>query len=193
LSEHKYGRVPSDLRQLLDRLNVDDDGRITFEGERYAFIPQKLLVNALFIEALSVLGASLKTLIWPFSVLVGESLARHLIDKLGVPPENVLEDYAKFNSIRGWGDIEVVEVDLDAPKVVVKMRNSAFARGVREAVSNVKEVFPFYDCPWGCTFAGVLKVALEKTERQVPELSYEEVKCETLGNECCEWHVRREN
>lgn len=187
----KYEEVLSDLKHLLNSLDVDDDGRITFEGERYVFIPKRLLVNALFVEALRVLGASLKALIWPFSGLAGELLARHLIDRVGVPPEDVLKGYAKFNNPRGWGITEVVEIDLDEPRAVVRMRNSAFAKGVKEAVGDVKEEFPFYDCPWGSNFTGALKVALEKTGRPVPELFYEEVKCEALGDEYCEWHIKK--
>ncbi len=186
----RYEELAADFKKLMEKLKVDEDGRITMDGARYIFLPQDLLVNRIFVSFLRVIGPTLNTIVWPVIGFAGYVVARQLMSE-GTPPEKIIEAYAKFNNPRGWGLTEAVSFDMDKPEAIVRMRNSMFARGVRESVENVKESYPFYTCPWGHVFQGAIRAALEESGRQPPPLTYTETKCEALGDDCCEWHIKR--
>jgi hypothetical protein len=186
----RHAELDADLKDLLEKLEVDGNGRITLSGVRYIFLPQELLIDRIFVSLLKVVGPTLKTIVWPFVERSGYIVARQLLEK-GTPPEKLLDTYAEFNNPRGWGLTEALHFDIEKPEAVVRMRNGMFGRRVRESVKNVKKEFPFYTCPWGDSFIGSIRAALEKSGRPVVPLTYTEPKCEALGDEYCEWHITK--
>lgn len=186
----KYKELSTGFKELLEKLEVDNNGRITLSGVRYIFLPQELLVDRIFVSLLKVVGPTLKTIVWPFIDRAGYIVARQLLEK-GTPPEKLLETYAKFNNPRGWGLTEAVHFDIDKPEAIMRMKNSMFGKGVGESVKDVRKEFPFYTCPWGDAFRGAIRAALEKSGRPVIPLTYTEPKCEALGDEYCEWHITK--
>ncbi|MHA1606491.1 MAG: hypothetical protein ACTSWP_02950 [Candidatus Freyarchaeota archaeon] len=175
------------LKSILDEVKVDEKWRFFLNGVRYVFVPQSMMM-LVFEEILNVLGATVKTMLWPFIDISGYTVANQLMDR-GAPPEKVIEAYADFNDPRGWGLTEAVKTDLEKPEVVVRMHNSYFASWLRENVKDLTAKFPFYECPWGPNWIGAVRAAIERSGRQPPKLVYKEVKCLALGDDYCEWYI----
>ncbi|MEM2984587.1 MAG: hypothetical protein QXL24_05160, partial [Candidatus Jordarchaeaceae archaeon] len=54
-------KLNADLKSILEKIEINEDGVIFFEGMRYVFVPQRWLMIT-FMEILKVMGASIKTL-----------------------------------------------------------------------------------------------------------------------------------
>jgi hypothetical protein len=183
-------KLDADLKSILEKIEVNDEGVIFFEGIRYVFVPQRWLMIT-FMEILNVMGASIKTLLWPFISFSGATVANQLIDR-GVPPERVIEAYAEFNNPRGWGLTRSVKTDLEKPEVTIQMYNDLFSSWLRNNVENLKKQFPFFESPWGSNWIGAIQKAIERKGGPVPRLKCEQIKFLALGDEYDEWVVKGE-
>lgn len=177
------------LNSLKSKIEVDEDERILYGGVRYVFMDQELFMLS-FEGIMDVLGASMKSLMWPSLEITGYTVANQLMAQ-GIPPEKALEAYAEYNAPRGWGVSEIVKKDLDKPEVVVRMYNQFIADWLRRNVKDLATRFPFYECGWGANWVGAVRAVLEKLGRK-PKLSFKETKCLTRGDDYCEFVVRGE-
>ncbi len=175
------------LNSLKSKIEVDSGGRILYDGTRYVFMDQELFMLS-FEGIMDVLGASMKSLMYPSLEFTGYTVANQLMDQ-GVPPEEVLEAYAEYSGTRGWGVSEIVEKDFDKPEVVIRMYNQFTADWLRRNVKDLSVRFPFYECGWGANWVGAVKAVLEKLGRKVPKLTFKEPKCVARGDEYCEFVV----
>lgn len=182
--------LKSDLRSILREVVVDGDGRIFYRGVRYIFLDQDLFMSS-FEEMMKGLGASMKTLLFPFVELSGYTVAKQLMDS-GVPPERVIEAYAEYNNPRGWGLTEVVKVDFEKLEFVVRMYNQYVSAWLKENVKDLDRSFPFYECSWGYSWVGVVKAALERLGRPRMRLDVKETECLARGGRFCEFVVKGE-
>jgi len=191
----KSGKVPLEslraaLNSLKSKIEVDGDGRILYGGVRYIFMDQELFMLS-FEGIMDVLGASMKSLMYPSLEFTGYAVANQLMAQ-GVPPEKVLEAYAEYSSTRGWGASEVVKKDFEKPVVVVRMYNQFIADWLRRNVKDLNSRFPFYECGWGANWVGAVKAVMEKLGRKPPKLTFKEPKCVARGDEYCEFVVGEE-
>nr|MDO8079171.1 hypothetical protein [Candidatus Freyarchaeota archaeon] len=180
-------KLKTDLKSILDKIKVDENGKMTFEGVRYVFVPQRWLM-IIFMEILKVMGASVKTLLWPFISFSGATVANQLINR-GVPLEKVFEAYAEFSNPRGWGLTEAVKTNLEKPEVVIRMHNELFSSWVRDNIKDLKSEFPFFESSWGPNWIGAVQKVIERSGRPIPKLVCEQVKFLALGDDYDEWIV----
>ena len=87
------------LNSLKGKIEVDEDGRIKFNGVRYIFMDQRLFMSS-FEGIMDVLGASMKSFMYPSLEITGYTVVNQLMSQ-GVPPEEVLEAYAEYSGTRG--------------------------------------------------------------------------------------------
>ncbi len=178
------------LKSLKSKIEVDEEGRIKFNGVRYIFMDQRLFMSS-FEGIMDVLGASMKSFMYPSLEITGYTVANQLMSQ-GVPPEETLEAYAEYSGTRGWGVSEVVKKNLDKPEVVVRMYNQFIADWLRRNVNDLSVRFPFYECGWGANWVGVVRAVLEKLGRKPPKLTFREPKCLARGDNYCEFVVGEE-
>ncbi|MGQ9721816.1 MAG: hypothetical protein ACUVXA_10910 [Candidatus Jordarchaeum sp.] len=183
-------KLNADLKSILEKIEIDEEGVIFFEGMRYVFVPQRWLMIT-FMEILKVMGASIKNFLWPFISISGATVANQLIDR-GAPPENVIEAYAEFNNPRGWGLTKSVKTDLEKPEVIIQMYNDLFSSWLRDNVKNLKNQFPFFESAWGANWIGAVQKAIERKGSQIPKLTCKQVKFLALGDDYDEWIVKGE-
>lgn len=178
------------LRSLKSKIEFDSEGRIKYGGMRYVFMDQELFMLS-FEGIMDVLGSSIKMLMYPSLEITGYTVANQLMSQ-GVPPEKVLEAYAEYSGVRGWGVSEVVKKDFSKPEVVVRMYNQFIAEWLRRNVKDLAVRFPFYECGWGANWVGVVKAILEKQGRGSAKLTFKEPKCLARGDDYCEFVVEGE-
>ncbi|MEM1658024.1 MAG: hypothetical protein QXK94_03225 [Candidatus Jordarchaeales archaeon] len=178
------------LRSLKSKIEFDSEGRIKYGGVRYVFMDQELFMLS-FEGIMDVLGSSMKMLMYPSLEITGYTVANQLMSQ-GIPPEKVLEAYAEYSAVRGWGVSEVVRKDFSKPEVVVRMYNQLIAEWLRRNVKDLTARFPFYECGWGANWVGVVKAVLEKQGRGSIKLTFKEPKCLARGDDYCEFVVEGE-
>ncbi|MCK4883283.1 MAG: 4-vinyl reductase [Candidatus Diapherotrites archaeon] len=99
----------------------------------------------------------------------------------------IMEDYLEMAHARGWGDFFVEEMDLEKPRVVVRIENSLEAESIGKTGSPSCQY-------WVGGIAGILKHSLEKCiNHNHPSVSIEgrEDKCVSKGDEYCEVVVEK--
>jgi len=166
-----------------------DGWRIYWRGLRCAFIAETI-PGMLYKEMMNALGFLAKPYFFRFQVIPGFSTVSELMAE-GLPPKEALEEYARLHGVWGRGKAELVEADLDKPKVVVRIHNSSITHWFMENVKNIKAEFPFYDCSWwGYNWVGAVKAALGEKGNGVP-LIYYSTHCSALGDDYCEFSVER--
>nr|HDO80087.1 hypothetical protein [Candidatus Bathyarchaeota archaeon] len=68
------------LKSILDEVKVDEEWRLFLNGVRYVFVAQSMMM-LVFEEILNVLGATVKTMLWPFIYISGYTVANQLMDR----------------------------------------------------------------------------------------------------------------
>lgn len=101
----------------------------------------------------------------------------------GLKGEQILEEYIRIASVRGWGRFEIVKADAGSGVFTVRIYNS-FAEEYQPGAGKVCHI-------WKGTFAGVVKAVLESLDKK-GEPKSEETKCMANGDEYCEIQVQVE-
>ncbi|MBS7247988.1 MAG: hypothetical protein QXN15_09195 [Candidatus Jordarchaeales archaeon] len=167
-----------------------DEWRVFWRNLRCAFIAETI-PGMIYREMMNALGFLAKPYFFRFQAIPGFITVNMLVNE-GYSPKEALEKYAWLHTIGGRGKAEIVEADLDKPKVVVKVYDPAITQWFRRNVKNVKTEFPFYDCSWlGYSWVGAVKAALSEGSGGSIPVTYDSGKCFALGDEYCEFHVER--
>ncbi|MEM4447358.1 MAG: V4R domain-containing protein [Candidatus Jordarchaeales archaeon] len=162
--------------------------RIYWKNLRCAFIAE-VIPGMLYKDIMSTLGFLAKDYFFRFQVIPGFTTVSMLMDE-GYSPEEALEKYAWLYTVGGRGKTEIVEADIEKPRVIVRIYNSAVSCWFKRNIRNVKAVFPFFSCPWwGYNWVGAVRAALEKSGRSAPPLTYYSEKCFALGDDYCEFYI----
>ena len=192
LTESEYG-----LGDLVERLRREEfvvrieSSEAEFPGllvDRHCFpleamggeIRALLVPAETFSEIFAVMreryGASAWVLAFHLGRLLGESIARRLMELVEAPPEDMARLFAQVYTAYGWGKMEV--------------RPLFLGRGIRVAVEENFEALAYgRSLEPVCHFTrGVIAGAASAVLGR--ECSVEEVKCRAMGDERCEFVVR---
>lgn len=175
------------LEEFMSDVHVEG-WRIYWRSLRCAFIAETI-PGMLYKGIMSTLGFLAKQYFFRFQVIPGFTTVSMLMDE-GYSPEEALEKYAWLYTVGGRGRTEIVETDLDKPRLIVRIYDPAVSHWFKNNIRNVKAVFPFYSCAWwGYNWVGAVRAALERSGRGAMPLTYYSEKCFALGDNYCEFLI----
>jgi predicted hydrocarbon binding protein len=121
---------------ILDSLEYDEgQGIITFKGVRYMLIRPDTVVD--FQKAVeATVGEQTAEMMMAGGYTGGSRSSQRYKDVFNYSDEEIVAFMCNMGREIGWGDFEVEELDTDRRKLIVLVRNSAFA----EAYGSAKRV-----------------------------------------------------
>lgn len=186
LFKRRYRKTIEELfKKLKDRLDVDQDGRLLLVSDVMK-VPMILTTRDYIIQIQKMCERTvgkekMKKVMFQSGFEGGHDFASSLAAMSGLKGEQILEEYLRVASVRGWGRFEVIKADASSGIFVVRI-HSSFVEEFRLGKGKVCHI-------WRGFIAGVVQAILESLEK-VGTLKSEETECMANGDPYCEIRVK---
>ncbi len=166
------------LRELLDKLRLDDAGRLVL-GDVPMIITDREFIALIQKVAEEVLGeGGAATIMYRAGYISAYSFSEAHAKLFGISGFDILRKYLELASVRGWwSKHEIVELSEEPLRVVVR-----FWHTVAEEWGNVGRPVCHM---WRGGLAGILRYVAESMDKKV-EIRVRETACVAMGDPYCE-------
>ncbi|MBM1154849.1 XylR N-terminal domain-containing protein [archaeon] len=168
---------PEDFFRMLEV--SPEKGILILHGVRHVMLSVQSFA-ALCTTLIQGFGAGMRAVLYDAGFRTGHDFVGYSARRFGVERlEEVLQHIIDGDALEGWGRYEVVSVDRQQRRVVIRVYNSIAARAFPQSEQPACDFLRGY-------FAGIFTAIFDQPVR------CEETQCMALGNPFCEFRIEPE-
>ena len=156
-----------------------EKGEILLLNQRMVMAPA--ITFYYLLHALPMDDISGKWLYYACKLTNSDGYAKALYEQFGLKGDKLLQWMANSAQLAGWGEFEIIDINVQEKKSIVQVRNSAIAQWFKNSKSAVDHIVRGYN-------AGVAAVIFGDRDIDVVE-----TKCSARGDRFCEFVCKPTN